>query len=290
MTTTQDALEAYKSAIRAQFEVEKGKHYSSFLIVPSRAQLRKLCVERFRNNSKPSDLRCFELFFGFEFSAGAKNKLQAATDKFRPIENFLKGATDLSDPEAINMAAILVDFNPRPFTKFSKSAIGTVEEVFGDLTKQEAETGIALSSASVNMEVQPIVNPVDKSFRKRNGILILAVVCVFLVGYTSKSLFFSDDCMQWNGDHYEKVSCTSAENRIGSVAEVTPYDDEVFELRKIAVCDTTAFFKGTKAVIWYCKVNGNPEYFTSHGLHPVTGKALRPVTNYIIDKYVKSCN
>lgn len=288
MTTTQDALEAYKNAIRVKFEAEKGKEYSSFLIVPSRAQLRRLCVERFKNNIKPDDLKCFELFFGFEFSAGTKNKLQAATDKFRPIENFLKGETDLSDPEAINMAAILVDFNPRPFNKFNKSEIGKSEEVFGDFTKQEEERGMDLSNTRVKVDEQSAVNAENRDFRKRNSILILVVVCVFLVGYTSKTLFFSDDCMQWNGDHYERVSCTSAENGTGSVAEITPYDKELFELKKIEVCDTTTFFKGEKAIIWYCKVNGKPEYFTSHGLHPITGKALRPVTNYIINKYVTS--
>jgi hypothetical protein len=43
------------------------------------------------------------------------NKMKDVTDKFRPIETFFKGETVLSDIEALNMAAILVDFESRPF-------------------------------------------------------------------------------------------------------------------------------------------------------------------------------
>lgn len=31
-----------------------------------------------------------------------------------------------------------------------------------------------------------------------------------------------------------------------------------------------------------------PEFFNIHGIHPVTRKALKPVSEYIIDKYVKN--
>lgn len=271
MTIKHDALEEYKRAIRVQFEEEKGKVYSSFLLNPSRALLRRLCVERMRENATSSDLRTFNLFFGFEFEN--KKKLQDATDKFRPIETFLKGETDLTDIEGINMAAILVDFNPRPFAKFKN-------------LDYESE---AISTEGLKLEEDEPVAVPNVSFNKKRVVLLLLGLCIFLVGYTSKKMFFSDDCMQWNGTYYEKVHCEKEQKGIAGSTSVTLYDTDVFELKKINVCDTTTFFSGDRPIVWYCTINGEKEYFTSHGFHPVTGKALKPITKYIINKYVKPC-
>ncbi len=41
--------------------------------------------------------------------------------------------------------------------------------------------------------------------------------------------------------------------------------------------------------IWYGKNReGELEYFSSQGLHPQTGKTLKPITRYMIEKYI--CN
>lgn len=116
-----NTLELYKKAIRAKFEIEKDGVHSDFLISPSRAKLRKFCLEIFKLNQNPNDLVIFSSFFKFDFSPTCSGKLKDQTDKFRPIETFFKGETDLSDIEAVNMAAILVDFQPRPYLKFAKS-------------------------------------------------------------------------------------------------------------------------------------------------------------------------
>lgn len=268
MIVLKNRLEEYKEAIRLHYEAEKSKEYSSFLLNPSRALLRKLCVERLKENATSTDLKTFSLFFGFEFEN--KKKLQSATDKFRPIETFLKRETDLADIEGINMAAILVNYKPRPFAKFKNLNIEFEQE---------------------NVEVKPVKIEenlsIKRSSKKKIGILVLLIGIVFLVGYSSKKLFFSDDCMQWNGDHYEKVICEEKVQGIGSINKASVFDSSQFNLQKIEVCDTTTFFVGDKAVVWYCKVNGKPEYFTSHGCHPVTGKPLKPITDYIIKKYIE---
>lgn len=271
MITFQNRLDEYKVAIKAKYEVEKTNVYSSFLLNPSRALLRKLCIERLKENATSTDLKTFNLFFGFEFDN--KKKLQDATDKFRPIETFLKGDTDLIDIEGINMAAILVDFNPRPFAKFKNLDYEIAEPKTEELKLKEEKSALLQKDNS----------------NKKLGVLVLLVFCVFLVGYTSKKMFFSDDCMQWTGTYYEKVNCDVEQNGIGSFTKVTPYNKYVFELKKIDVCDTTTFFIGDKPIVWYCTTNGDKEYFNSHGFHPLTGKALKPMTKYIYDKYVLPC-
>lgn len=279
MTTRQDALDAYKKAIRVKFEAEKDKEYSSFLIVPSRAKLRQLCLERFKNNNNVDDLKSFEIFLGFEFNSSSKNRLQAATDKFRPIENFLKGETDLVDYEGINIAAVLVDFNPRPFKKFAKMGFEYVESEIIDKGSEEI-----IKEESEKLRVSDRNTPVGdlrKRLKKRVGIGLLVVLSSIGIKQT---IFKQKECMQWQGDHYEVVHCDV--QGIGGLASIEPVRKEVLKLKQIAVCDTTTFFREGKAVIWYCKVGANTEFFNTHGIHPETGKALRPVTKYIIKKYV----
>lgn len=124
MTTKTESVEAYKKAIRAHYEIEKEGKYSSFLVTPSRAKLRQLYEERLKDSNEKEDRVSFNLVFGFEYEAGNRNKLKSLTDKFRPIETFLKGETDLSEIETINIAALLVDFKPRPFRVFAAKQKG----------------------------------------------------------------------------------------------------------------------------------------------------------------------
>ncbi|WP_157961207.1 hypothetical protein [Lutibacter citreus] len=41
-----------------------------------------------------------------------------------------------------------------------------------------------------------------------------------------------------------------------------------------------------KPIIWYGKsINGELDYFNSRGVHPITGKELKPITEYILKQY-----
>lgn len=287
MTTIQDALEAYKKAIRVKFEEEKTKEYSSFLLVPSRAQLRKLCIERFKNNTNVDDLKCFELFLGFEFNTGNKNKLQASTDKFRPIENFLKGETDLAEKAGINMAAILVDFQPRPFNKFAKLNSGDFEE-------EIEKTNVATSKPSelIKKEEKPvffkdeIIKTSKSNLSKKVGIGSLIVLGLF----GAKSMLFKEkECMEWKEDHYELVDCKSEQVGFANTKIIKPYNEIEFERRELKVCDTTTFFKGDKPIVWYSKKNNVVQFFNMDGENPENGKEIKEITKYMIKEHVKPC-
>lgn len=52
-------------------------------------------------------------------------------------------------------------------------------------------------------------------------------------------------------------------------------------------CDLIFFDKSGNAQIWYGKnLKGELEIFTSLGLHPETGKTLKPISKYMIEKYI----
>ena len=284
MTTRTAALEAYKKAIKEQYEVEKLGKYSSFLIAPSRAKLRQLCEERLKESIEKEDKISFNLVFGFEYEAGNRFKLQNQTDKFRPIETFLKGETDLTDIETINIAALLVDYKLRPFRIFAtkQKGIETVEE----LTKVEDDNNVEKR----NHIVIPTPKLDEKNiWKKKIGIGVLSVAGLFSAGYTAKDLIIEDkECMQWQVDHYEYVECNSKTTEEFLEIPLEPADENKAKLKKIEVNEHTTFFVNDKPVVWYAKVNGKPEFFNTHGFHPITGKPLKPITKYMIDKWLKN--
>ncbi|MFN3754498.1 hypothetical protein [Flavobacterium sp.] len=275
----QNDLESYKKAVKQHYEKEKKGYYSSFLLQPSRANLRKLCVERLKENVTSDDLNTFKIFMGFEFKPENRNKLKDETDRFRTIENFIKGITDSNDVEVINLAAILVDFSPRPFLKFVRFINGQKDAVIEEKTVADVK--------DENEEIK--ISTKKKSERKKKLIFwLLGFTALFSIGYTANDLVLPEkQCMQWQNDHYELLECDSEINGLYSEAVIEPKDHKVLDLRKIEVYDTTTFFKGGKAVVWYCKVKEELEFFNNPGFHPITKKSLKPVTDYILGKYVR---
>ena len=115
-----NTLEAYKKAIKIKYEIEKEGEYFDFLYSPSRGKLRDLCWLIFEDNPTQDDLNVFKNLLCLDFDHTQKNKFKDQKDKFRPIETFFKGETDPSNIDAINLAAVIVDFQPRTFKKFNE--------------------------------------------------------------------------------------------------------------------------------------------------------------------------
>ncbi len=114
----------------------------------------------------------------------------------------------------------------------------------------------------------------------------LLVFVAGLAGSVSYTEFVKGEkeCMVWVKDHYEKSICD------GEKGEIALRKTILKKLRMVQVCDTTTFFENNEPIIWYDLVRNEYEYFTFYGLHPVTGKTLRPITQAIIDTQVKPCN
>ncbi len=92
----------------------------------------------------------------------------------------------------------------------------------------------------------------------------------------------TDQCMFWAGDHYQPVSCTKHSKDL----KVSAFDaKKAAHLKKITQPDTITLNSINQ--IWYVKVNGNMEYYTAAGFHPVyTDLRLKPLTQYIYHKYL----
>jgi hypothetical protein len=108
------------------------------------------------------------------------------------------------------------------------------------------------------------------------------------MGYSAKNLILPEkECMKWEGDHYEAVDCKNEKSGSENFLSVEVLNENLLSFKKIEVDINTVFFKKGQPIIWYGKsFDGNFEYFNQPGLHPETGKILKPISQYIIKKYV----
>jgi hypothetical protein len=113
--------------------------------------------------------------------------------------------------------------------------------------------------------------------------LPLFLILSLALWFSYNTIFSTASCMKWNDIRYEKTDCS------GRIEEI-PYNKTIFEnMRALEACDTTTFFRNGKPIVWYDKSNGEISFFSHYGLHPENGKTLKPISEYIINKYVNSC-
>ena len=274
-----DRFGAYKKAVKEKYENEKLGDFANYLLAPTDAKLRKLCEIRFRENTSENDHAIFERFIGFPFVGNSK-KLVKQTESFRTIKKFLKGESILTDENAADMLAVIVDYQSRPFHHFVRSAqerespgpVGNplLTTVADDPLKTKTED-LPETTPKESEEDKTTNRFWDKS-KKYIAILFLITTTAILVQLLNRQ----PKCLTWNNDHYELVNCEGN-------YPIVPYRKELLEFRKIVVSDTTTFFKNGQPVVWYSKQNNDYEFFNAPGANPTTGKSLKPISRHIIE-------
>ena len=107
--------EDYKREILAKYEADKSQSLREIL-QPSPAKLKKWSIYLLDTLST-DDKRVYCRFYKLnDVTANALKSFD--NDRLRPLTNFLKGKSELSDPFGIELLAVLVDFEDRPFSKF----------------------------------------------------------------------------------------------------------------------------------------------------------------------------
>lgn len=316
-------IEDYKKAIKAKYEKETEGDYSNNLSSPTTANLRNLCIKRFTSNTNKEDLTTFESFFDFPFDKDKKNLFgDEELNKLEAVKRFFLGKTERPAEDTIQLAAILVDLQPRPFNKFRKQIDEEDLELINELrvtdtsnkdvssailsdkaeaeSPKDSETNFVMEESeplqsqeteSTPMAISAFVTIDKKTISKKTRYLaITAVVIVFgLIIYLA---VLQKKCMQWSDNHYELVYCD--EPLKGNLNEVIPKDNYLLGFRKIKVYDTTNCFKPSKeAFIWYAKKSPTEVDFfngNGNGRSPENGATIRPVTHYIFEKYAEKSN
>jgi len=281
-----NSIDDYKKGIKAKYEEAKEREYSGFLLNPSPAELKNFCLLLFDKGYNKWDQEIVNRFFELDEKSSNRKQIEYFdVDKLRPISNFLKGRTDATRIVNLDLIAVLVDFNTRPYRKFMSEnkeelpASAESNEIL-KLEKEEKEEKI---------EVIFFEEFKKKSVSKRVIFAMLPLLVLVAAGYGVQNIFFPDkNCMVWVGNRYEAVEY----DKVKDSAAVIPVNQNILDdFKKITVCDTTTFFKkgdSNNPLVWYGKSPDKKEYeyFNQPGLHPETRKTLKPITKYIIRKYI----
>ncbi|WP_033960392.1 hypothetical protein [Psychroserpens jangbogonensis] len=127
--------------------------------------------------------------------------------------------------------------------------------------------------------------PKSQNFSKKNKLVVILFLVVISGVFVYNSVT-KQRWMVWQEDHYIKVNFDTEKYRVN---QLKLFKEERIELfKKVSPKCATEFFNEDKSVnVWYGKNKYKKlEYFTALGLHPETGKTLKPITQYMIDKYV----
>ena len=266
------SFDHYRAEIAAEYATAKHGANANFLLKPSPARLRDLCLILYDEGLQSSDVEILTHFFSNAKNSDLRGAIRHFdTDKLRPIQRFFLGQTELSPMESVNLAALLVNFEPRPFLKYKNKQL----PIAGSKPKS------------------PESRPADESElppqRKNRTIAIVIGLCIFGLLLTGIKLVLLEkkECMKWEKDHFVAVNCNIERPSWEQIEAIDP--QRLKNFRKIAVCDTTTFFKNRHPIIWYDKSGEEYEFFTAPGLDPVDGHTVRPITSYIILHHVQSC-
>ncbi|KGO95122.1 hypothetical protein [Flavobacterium subsaxonicum] len=284
-------MDDYKKAILAQYESVKEGAHADLLLPATTAKLKELSLVLFDALSS-DDKKIYERFFGPEALSFSSIK-KFDNDKFRPLVRFLRGGVAPKSVASIELLAILVDLEPRPFQKFRKQegltgvgkdktslgiengGVGQIQSFYRDSSRQndvlgkegvenepleKTEPDIIDISTTAPKVVHQKYFAVGRSERlqARQNLLKIAVIIVLfctVAAFAVKDLFLdSNGCMVWNKDHYETAPCDNNVNALANNPTVPLSEDLLTYQKKIEVSDTTTFYNTDGSPrVWYGK-------------------------------------
>lgn len=291
------------------------------------ATLKDECVMKCGKGLNRRDERVIRVFCGdMNESKNCRSIIEHCdTDKFKPLVNFLKGKSVNSNPKNIELLAWLIDFPNRPWEtgktfpedqgegknqggSEARSATGgaaTEPDSLHNPPSPEDEQptentgipkipGIPAGNEGITKggEAKTLDTGIQGEKRRKPAKRLAAAVALSLVVGTGGIWWWkeknqppdiSGGCMYWMDDHYEPVACN---RKIPNTIILALDSMKVKNFKKITTPDTISYMALGR--VWYSKIDGQIEYFTSSGVHPVKfNHRLKPITIYIIDKYIR---
>lgn len=115
-------------------------------------------------------------------------------------------------------------------------------------------------------------------------IIVSLIIIVSVIIYNSLT---RQRWMIWKEDHYVEVKFDLEKYNINQLKVYKEGRIEFFKKINNPTCNYDFFNEDGSVRVWYGKNSEKElEYFTSFGLHPETGKTLKPMTDYMINKYL----
>jgi hypothetical protein len=114
---------------------------------------------------------------------------------------------------------------------------------------------------------------------------------IFALTFTGTIVIFSlnKECwMIWKDDHYEEIDFDAGKLQTGELKLCK--EERIKNFKQVTPdCNYSYFKEDGNVKVWYGKnKKGEIEYFSDLGLHPTTGKTLKPITKYMIVTHICS--
>lgn len=292
-----------KLVIAAYKKKQKGSELSPLLPTFTRASIRQECLNVYTERLKKGEreeTNTLKAFFGTPQAGKDFSSLieRSDLDKFRPLENLMRNKIKNPVLANVELLAWLIDFRHRPY------ATGM------DVLLNEAEAAVLNNvinnpdnlPGSKKREEEPKDKKGDSSLENEKAnheksklkpaIAILLITITFLGGIyiiwqreRSGPLTLGNvntGCMYWAGDSYAEMPCN--EERSGRLK--LPMDPEKMKNFKRITREDTITEKSIGR-IYYIRIDGRIEYYTTGGNHPVdVTRTLKVLSSYMFFKHL----
>lgn len=271
------------------------------LIFPTTAGLKSECELMLAKQITRDDFRTLAEFLkagrGSDQAVVFKALRNCDPDRFKPLVKFLKGEAQNTAHVNIELIACLIDFPNRPY---KDTYVSSTEKIKEEIVDDKKITPKEPSNHNEENKVDPVVageiNINDqkqpwnkKSFlsnltRRQALFAIITILLPVIIGfyYVMDKNTSNEQCMMWMGDHYEQTSCETKQDTL-----VIPLDiKRMNNLRKITHEEAKTL--SAKQKLWYIRRNGDIEYYTASGTHPIDPeRQLNRLTPYMIRTHLK---
>lgn len=270
---------------QAYKEKRAGNELSPLLSKSTPASLRKECLNVFQERYTNRDEQTIRAFFGT-----GRQPIQLIrdfeTDRFRPLDNYLKENTENTDTANLELLAWLIDFRHRPWAYDKDFQLSDEEHYFLEHNCQkESEKDSAPAQEKVEAAILSGA-PAGTAKKKSKRLLIILLLLIIGAGgsYTVWKQWNSANmvCVYWLDDHYEQVSCNE-EPKGRSI--ITMNAEKVKRFKRITRLDTVTAWSIGK--LYYVKDSNTIKLFTEDGKYPEDSKRyLRKLSRYMYETYL----
>lgn len=153
---------------------------------------------------------------------------------------------------------------------------------YSDFEKENKQQIEKSGKKPLDQSKQEILRHPKKRKTSQKAVFFILVLLIFPSLFLFNKYYKTENCIVWDQNHFETSSCNTKDGINNNF-----YKIDIENFKKVRVNNNTEFFKNGNPIIWYGKSpSGKIDFFTQRGIHPKTLEELKPITEYIINKYV----
>ena len=239
--------------------------------------------------------------FSIRISSFIKLKKMGFMYKKVVLKAFKKGESEI--PGKTTKTQVSEHISSVLFNDYKTQISGrTLRNLFNEAKDVETHMDISINSDYVKdlckylgyENYNAFIKDTSSQIKRKNKVVsfilkhwIILLICFITISTTLIITTFNQQrWMVWDNANYIEVGFDANKYSINQLKLYN--EDRIDNFKKIIPnCDTKFFNEDGSENLWYGKNNnGELEFFTAFGRHPKSGKTLKPITDYMIRKYI----